>query len=264
MAGGSNKPKKGLIIAGALAAAFGMGLLAYHELNTRVLAPTRSIIMRNEASGPRQQEEEAVPKGEAGKEAQVGKEAESDTQERAEDVSVGGAGMAAEGDAAGETSFIGEESAMEAALAHANVAQEDTSYLECHVDYEEGRAKCYAVEFQVGNTEYEYEIDLYDGSILESSMDANADGRHGNGHKAAAQTDGTYIGGEAAWAKALAHAGVEESEVTGKEVELDGDDGRMVYEIEFDAGRTEYEYEIDAVSGEILKWDEKRRDSQRG
>ena len=38
-------------------------------------------------------------------------------------------------------------------------------------------------------------------------------------------------------------------------MELDRDDGRLVYEIEFHVGRTEYDYEIDAASGTVLKAD---------
>lgn len=265
MVGRNNGSKTALKILGAaaaLAVAFGMGILAYHELNTRVLRPTRSIIMRNEASGLTQQDEAALPGNETGEEQAAQEETKAKEAESSQAAGQSGKGQeqkasAAGGDSADEISFIGEEAAVEAALTHAGVAQGDTSYLNCHVDYDDGRAKCYDVEFRAGNTEYEYEIDLCDGSIIESSMDVDDGGHNGSGHEAA-QAGGTYIGEEAAWAKALDHAGVEESMITGKKAQLDEEDGRMVYEIEFDVGRTEYEYEIDAVSGEILKWDEDR------
>jgi uncharacterized membrane protein YkoI len=52
---------------------------------------------------------------------------------------------------------------------------------------------------------------------------------------------------------ALAHAGLNESQVTWIQVEKDEDDGRIQYEIEFKAGGMEYEYTIDASTGSILE-----------
>ena len=52
---------------------------------------------------------------------------------------------------------------------------------------------------------------------------------------------------------ALDHAGVSESKAYDMEVELDDEDGTLVYEMEFKSGRMEYDYEIDAVSGAVLK-----------
>ena len=59
---------------------------------------------------------------------------------------------------------------------------------------------------------------------------------------------------------ALANAGVSEGQISHQKVELDRDDGRMIYEIEFRVDRTEYDYEIDALTGDVLKaesdWDD--------
>lgn len=63
----------------------------------------------------------------------------------------------------------------------------------------------------------------------------------------------TYIGNEKALSIALKHAGLSASALTKKEIELDDEDGRMVYKVELEAGKDEYEYEIDAVSGDILE-----------
>lgn len=65
-------------------------------------------------------------------------------------------------------------------------------------------------------------------------------------------SDKAYIGKEMAVRVAFQHAGVNESAVRNLEVEMDYDDGKMVYEVEFYALGMEYEYEIDAVSGVIL------------
>ncbi|HHX30066.1 MAG TPA: cell wall protein [Clostridiaceae bacterium] len=63
-----------------------------------------------------------------------------------------------------------------------------------------------------------------------------------------------YIGPDRATAIALEHAGLSEADIRKLEVELDFEDGRMVYEVEFYRGETEYDYDIDAKSGEIVKF----------
>ena len=71
---------------------------------------------------------------------------------------------------------------------------------------------------------------------------------------------GNYIGESAALSAALTHAGVSESQISRQKVELDRDDGRMIYEVEFHVDRMEYDYEIDATTGSVLKaesdWDD--------
>ena len=65
-------------------------------------------------------------------------------------------------------------------------------------------------------------------------------------------SDKAYIGADAAVEAALKHAGLAKTDITGLEVELDCEHGRMVYEVEFDAANAEYEYDVDAVTGEIV------------
>lgn len=62
-----------------------------------------------------------------------------------------------------------------------------------------------------------------------------------------------FIGGEKAKEIAFASAGVTSASVTNLEVELDCDDGILIYEVEFNAGRNEYEYDINAKDGNIVK-----------
>jgi uncharacterized membrane protein YkoI len=54
---------------------------------------------------------------------------------------------------------------------------------------------------------------------------------------------------------ALAHAGLEETDVTFVKSWLETDDGRQEYEIEFYRGNTEYDYDIDALTGDIVSYD---------
>lgn len=55
-------------------------------------------------------------------------------------------------------------------------------------------------------------------------------------------------------AKALAHAGIAESQATFTKTKLDYEDGRQVYDVEFYANSTEYDYEIDAQTGEVVSY----------
>ena len=52
---------------------------------------------------------------------------------------------------------------------------------------------------------------------------------------------------------ALNHAGLSENQAYDMDIELDDEDGTLVYEVEFKSGGMEYSYEINAASGAILK-----------
>lgn len=54
---------------------------------------------------------------------------------------------------------------------------------------------------------------------------------------------------------ALKHAGVSRNDIKIKEIELDRDDGRLIYEIEFYTSNREYDYDIDAYTGKVLEMD---------
>ena len=63
---------------------------------------------------------------------------------------------------------------------------------------------------------------------------------------------GGYIGYEEALAAALSASGLDRSTVTGQEVEMDCENGVIIYEVEFRSGGTEYEYDVDASTGTII------------
>lgn len=54
---------------------------------------------------------------------------------------------------------------------------------------------------------------------------------------------------------ALKHAGVNRSSARFDDVELDSDDGYLIWEIEFEVGNYEYEYDINARNGSIIEWE---------
>lgn len=166
-------------------------------------------------------------------------------------------------------SLVGEAAAQSAALTHAGVKESDTSYLSCHLEYDDGRVECYEVEFQAGSTQYEYEIGPYDGAIWKAERETRAAVTASGtttGTSSGTSTGGTasgsssVISAEAAKSAALAHAGVSASNVYEFKCELDRDDGVTLYEVEFKSGGMEYEYEIDAYTGAVLKAEQDRDD----
>lgn len=54
-------------------------------------------------------------------------------------------------------------------------------------------------------------------------------------------------------------AGVSDAAAEALGIEMDYEDGKMVYDIEFLAGGYEYEYDIDAATGAVLKAEKERR-----
>ena len=141
------------------------------------------------------------------------------------------------------------EEAKAAALAHAGLKAADVTFVECKLDWEDG-VQVYDVEFftQDGR-EYDYEINAATGAVV--SVDYDAENYVPTG------TSGENIGAEKARSIALAKVPGAES-VHVRKLELDYDDGRLVYEVEIFYNGMEYEGEIDAYSGEIVQWEADR------
>ena len=66
--------------------------------------------------------------------------------------------------------FIGVDRAKSIALGHAGVSASSVSFSKAKLDDDDGRS-VYEIEFYVGNTEYDYEIDAHSGAILEASAE---------------------------------------------------------------------------------------------
>lgn len=165
---------------------------------------------------------------------------------------VAGAGI---GLLAGETvnnaNTVGKDSAKEIALAHAGFSESEVTLKKVELDRDDGRIE-YEVEFRKDGVKYEYEIDAESGQIIAYDQDVK--------NSIATEVDGTptvitTITADEAKAKVLAHAGLNEAEVTFTKVKLDRDDGGDEYDIEFYKENVKYEYDIDAISGEIRSYD---------
>ena len=66
--------------------------------------------------------------------------------------------------------FIGVDCAKSIVLGHAGVSTASVSLSKAKLDDDDGKG-VYEIEFYVGNTEYDYEIDAHSGAILEASAD---------------------------------------------------------------------------------------------
>ncbi len=50
---------------------------------------------------------------------------------------------------------------------------------------------------------------------------------------------------------ALEHAKIKETDITDYEIDLDNEDGKLVYEISFESNGKEYDYDVDATTGKV-------------
>lgn len=143
------------------------------------------------------------------------------------------------------TTDIGEAKAKSVALSHAGISESGTSYIYAKKDWDDGRW-VYDVEFWADGKEYDYEILASDGTILSYDYDAEY---QWNG---SSSTSGDTISTEKVKSIVTDRAGVSG---TFRELKLERDDGRTVYEGEMRSGRTDYEFTIDAYTGAVLEWD---------
>ena len=148
---------------------------------------------------------------------------------------------------------IGKDAAAYAAEQYAGTAALDSVTAEVDSELDESPAH-YEVELHTAWGEFEYLVDAYTGKVLSGQKDLLATAPAGDeAAKPTAPSGGADIGHAKAKSIALNHAGVSENEAYDMEIELDDEDGTLVYEVEFKSGGMEYSYEINAASGAILK-----------
>lgn len=160
---------------------------------------------------------------------------------------------------------VAQEQAVGLALAHAGVAKDAAALRKAHLDYEDG-VLVWEIEFVSGGTEYEVDVRADSGAIVQyetereenrTQQTGKADGlAAADGKDASAKAESAYIGETAARSAAIAHAGVQEADLTYIKSRLDMDDGRAEYEVAFAAQGTKYEYEIDALTGAVLQFEQ--------
>ncbi|MCD7746916.1 MAG: PepSY domain-containing protein [Firmicutes bacterium] len=141
-------------------------------------------------------------------------------------------------------SYIGVDSAVTVALAHAGLENDDVVFTKSKQDTDDGTV-VYDIEFYTSEYEYDYEINATTGAIMSYSINTLN----------IASGEEVYISLASAKTIALANAGVAASDASFTKAQETVDDGRTVYEIEFYTSSAKYDYEIDALTGIILEKD---------
>lgn len=161
---------------------------------------------------------------------------------------------------------VSKDEAKAAAIAHAGVNEADVKHYKVEVDRERN-ATVYEIEFDAGNYEYDYIIDVETGKIVHSEVEKDRGATQANNtqnntaDRAPAQPAAeAKVTKDEAKAAALAHAGLAENEISRFKIELDKERNVLVYEIEFEAGKYEYDYEVNAENGKVIKNEKEFRD----
>ena len=161
---------------------------------------------------------------------------------------------------------IGKAAAAYAAEQYAGTAALDSVTAEVDPELEESPAH-YEVELHTAWGEFEYLVDAYTGKVISGQKDlpSTVSARNdtvkpsqpvsppAQSSQPAQPSGSADIGHAKAKSIALNHAGVSENEAYDMDIELDDEDGILVYEVEFKSGNMEYDYEINAATGAILK-----------
>ncbi len=145
-----------------------------------------------------------------------------------------------------QSPYISKEKAMQIAAAQAGVPFDKALFSDREFDFDNGTA-IYELEFFYQDTEYQYDIDAVNGTVLSYEHEKIS----GNTQQATQNT--SYIGTEKAKSIALSNAGISAADATFTKTEFDFDDHTPVYEIDFYANGMEYEYEINATTGAVIK-----------
>ena len=139
---------------------------------------------------------------------------------------------------ASDSKYIGRETAEQAALAYAGVDAAQAVFKGTDFDLDDG-VMVYEVEFFANGSEYEIDVDALTGAVRESEAET-------------AKVDPTnVIEKEAAQQQAIQQAEAPLEAVQDLKVELDEEDGILVYDVEFTYEGYRYDVELDATTGEI-------------
>lgn len=161
---------------------------------------------------------------------------------------------------------ITEAEAQNIAYEYAGVSKADVTILSIQKDRGDRE---YEIRFYDDTYEYEIDVNYNNGTVRNFEKDIknntnqnnNINNNNYSNTNINSNTDNNteeYIGTQRAKEIALTDAGVNESNITLRKVELDVEHYDPIYEIEFYYNNVEYDYEIDAITGEIIKYERKK------
>ena len=135
---------------------------------------------------------------------------------------------------------ITDAQAKEIALADAGLTADQVTFDRIEMGTEQG-ASVYEIEFKTANMEYDYDVAIADGEIVEESWEI----RHPS-------ASGNQISEAEAKSIAVKDAGASEADVTFIKTENGDEDVVPVYEIEFEDQNTKFDYDVAKAGGDIL------------
>ena len=155
---------------------------------------------------------------------------------------------------------ITSDKAKEIALNHANLSENQVTFIKSNIDYDDGM-QAYDVEFYHNNQEYDYKIDANSGAIVEYDLDienyvipqTNTNTNIPNNNLNNSNTQ--IISDAKAKEIALKHANISQNQVSYINAHLDYDDGIQVYDVSLYVNDVEYSYEINAQNGNIVSYE---------
>lgn len=150
---------------------------------------------------------------------------------------------------ASREAYITHEQAKEYALKDAGLSASDASWISTQLDFDDGRM-IYEVGIYVDGAKREYEIDALSGTVLKREFDRDDDDLP---PQVVVPDNG--ISQNDAKAKALAHVGVSESQISQYSIRYDFEDGVAHYAVEFRFGDYVYEVDVNVATGSIMEVD---------
>lgn len=139
-----------------------------------------------------------------------------------------------------------QQAAIDAALADAQLTEEELTGLRIKKDRDDGKT-IYEVELYVDAEEYSYEIDADTAKILEQDYEVEED------YDREPDDPDALTREEAAKIVLDKVEGATEMDIR---IKYERDDGEEIYEGSLVYEDTEYEFELNAVDGQILEWSE--------
>ena len=165
-----------------------------------------------------------------------------------------------------KTAELTYEQAREIALKDAGLEGKEVTWYETQKDKDKKKKiVTWDLGFFLDDTEYEYEINMATGEIVEKSNEKMDAQEKAENEQQALTLDSILkdnadypVTADQALDIALKDAGIDAAAAEILKNNLDNDDGIILYEVKFISGDKKYEYDIDANTGAILEKDTER------